>query len=314
MKPIWRILLIEDNLEDAFFIERAIHESNGMQVEITIADTKESMIQAIEEKYFDFIITDIKLPYVTFDEILKILEYYQLGLPVIIVSGSTNPEDIPAILGLKTNYIYVNKRALWQIGPILKHAIETENAQFEMVQVLIGAMDYKDQGTGDHSDRVVNMTVQMARRMKISERRIREIRFGALLHDIGKMGIPDKILLKPTTLNDEEWEIMRMHPKKGYDLLCKSVTLKKYAEIAYCHHEKWDGRGYPQGLHGTQIPLSARIFAVVDVYDALTNDRPYRKAWTKEQAIIYLQSEKGAAFDPEVVDLFIEMIQEEPHA
>ena len=308
MKPIWRILLIEDNVDDAHFIEEAIMKSNGMATEITRVDTREGLISAIENKYFDFILSDITVPGLPFIEILQILEYYDLGLPVIIVTGSISSEEVSKLLGLQTHYIYVSKSELWQIGPILKHAIEAENAQFETIQVLVHAMEYKDHITSAHSNRVVELTIETAHEMKISERKVREMRTGALLHDVGKMAIPDSILLKSGVLSDSELEVMRTHPQLGYDLLSKSKTLKKFSEIAYCHHERWNGNGYPRGLMGTEIPISARIFAVVDVYDALSSDRPYRPAWEKERVIEYLLQEKSISFDPDIVDVFVNMI------
>ncbi len=130
-------------------------------------------------------------------------------------------------------------------------------------------------------------------------------RWGALLHDIGKMGVPDEILLKPGPLTDEEWVKMKKHPTFAYELLYPIRYLRLALDIPYCHHEKWDGSGYPRGLKGNQIPLVARIFAVVDVWDALTADRPYRPAWTAEKARQHILTSSGTSFDPEVVDTFM---------
>ena len=136
----------------------------------------------------------------------------------------------------------------------------------------------------------------------------RSVRRGSLLHDIGKMGIPDSILLKPGKLTDEEWEIMRKHPVYAFEMLSPITYLKPALDIPYCHHEKWDGSGYPRGLKGEQIPLAARIFAVADVYDALTSDRPYRKAWSKEKTLEHIREQSGTHFDPQVVELFLQEI------
>src|SRR5581483_9371106 len=133
------------------------------------------------------------------------------------------------------------------------------------------------------------------------------VRRGALLHDIGKMGVPDNILLKPGKLTDEEWEIMRRHPQYAFDLLTPISYLRRSLDIPFCHHEKWDGTGYPRGLKGEEIPLVARIFAVVDVWDAVTSDRPYRPAWTKDQALKHIQEQSGSHFDPRVVRTFLDM-------
>jgi HD-GYP domain-containing protein (c-di-GMP phosphodiesterase class II) len=136
------------------------------------------------------------------------------------------------------------------------------------------------------------------------------IRRGALLHDIGKMGIPDAILHKPGPLTNEEWAIMRKHPQYAYDLLSSIDYLNSALDIPYCHHEKWDGSGYPRGLKKEEIPLAARIFAVVDVWDALTNDRPYRAAWSHEKTMAYIHEHSGKHFDPMVLKLFIQLIQQ----
>ena len=133
-----------------------------------------------------------------------------------------------------------------------------------------------------------------------------DIRRGALLHDIGKMGIPDTILHKPEALTDEEWVIMRKHPTLAFEMLSPIGYLKSATDIPHCHHEKWDGTGYPRGLKGEQIPLPARIFTIADEWDALTSDRPYRKAWPKEEAIEYLKSQAGKHFDPQVLAVCLE--------
>lgn len=172
------------------------------------------------------------------------------------------------------------------------------------------ALDLKDEETEQHSRRVTEMTLEIARRMNIKEEDLLHIKRGALLHDIGKMGIPDSILLKPGKLTDDEWEAMRKHPLYAYEMLAPIEYLKPALDIPYCHHEKWDGSGYPRGLKGKAIPLAARIFAVADVYDALTSDRPYRKAWPKAKALELIKEESGKHFDPAVVDIFISVLQE----
>jgi HD-GYP domain-containing protein (c-di-GMP phosphodiesterase class II) len=136
---------------------------------------------------------------------------------------------------------------------------------------------------------------------------------GTLLHDIGKMGIPDHILHKPGTLSEEEWDIMRQHPKYAYDLIYPIPYLRPALDIPYAHHERWDGSGYPRGLKGDDIPLAARIFAVVDIWDALLNERVYREAWPEEKVIDYLKNAAGIELDPDIVEIFLEMIQEDQY-
>jgi putative nucleotidyltransferase with HDIG domain len=166
------------------------------------------------------------------------------------------------------------------------------------------ALDLRDKETEGHTQRVTDLTVKLARRSGLSEQELVQVRWGALLHDIGKMGVPDGILLKPGPLTDEEWVLMKKHPGLAYKMLEPIHYLGKALDIPYCHHEKWDGSGYPRGLKGEQIPLVARIFAIVDVWDALTSDRPYRKAWSEEKAHQHIQAEAGTHFDPRMVETF----------
>jgi PAS domain S-box-containing protein len=172
------------------------------------------------------------------------------------------------------------------------------------------ALDLRDKETEGHTQRVKEKTLQLARLMGLPEDELAHMRQGALLHDIGKMGVPDGILLKPGGLTEDEWETMRKHPIFAYEMLSPIRYLKSASiDIPYCHHEKWDGTGYPRGLKGEQIPLSARIFAIVDVWDALGSDRPYRKAWPPEQILKYIQEEAGKYFDPQVVDAFLKLLE-----
>ncbi len=182
---------------------------------------------------------------------------------------------------------------------------ELKQAYLSAIQGWAKALELRDEETKGHSERVVQMAVEMAEQFGIKGDELDTFRNGALLHDIGKMGVPDSILLKPGKLTDEEWLIMKKHPTFAYRLLKEIPFLKDAFEIPYYHHERWNGSGYPHGLKGTDIPLAARIFAVVDVWDALTNDRPYRKAWSMEDTTRYLQENQGILFDPEVVNTFL---------
>ncbi|MBI4825455.1 MAG: GAF domain-containing protein [Nitrospirae bacterium] len=169
------------------------------------------------------------------------------------------------------------------------------------------ALDHRDKETEGHSRRVTDMTVKIAKEMGIINAELVHVYRGALLHDIGKLGVPDGILLKPGKLNDEEWAVMKRHTVIAYEILSPIPYLQAALFIPYCHHEKWDGTGYPRGLRAEEIPLPARIFAVVDVWDALTSDRPYRPAWPDDKALEFISSESGRHFDPEVVETFFKM-------
>ncbi len=170
------------------------------------------------------------------------------------------------------------------------------------------ALDLRDRETEGHTQRVTQMTVRLARELRFTEEEIIHIRRGALLHDMGKMGIPDEILQKPGPLTDEEWVVMRKHPQYAYQMLSPISYLNQALIIPYYHHERWDGSGYPHGLKGDQIPLFARLFAVVDVWDALSSDRPYRKRMPPKEVTEYLEKESGRLFDPDIVEKFLPLI------
>lgn len=170
------------------------------------------------------------------------------------------------------------------------------------------ALELRDKETEGHTLRVTRMTVDLARILGLGEEEIVQIQRGALMHDIGKMGIPDRILLKPGKLTDEEWEVMRMHPQYAFEMLWPIEYLRPALDIPYYHHEKWNGAGYPRQLKGEEIPIAARIFAIVDVWDALISDRPYKRAMSPIDAIAEIKSQRGIHFDPLVVDTFLTYI------
>jgi len=173
------------------------------------------------------------------------------------------------------------------------------------------ALNYRDAETEEHSVRTTNWTLDLARELGFSEEELIHVRRGALLHDIGKVSVPDRILNKPGPLTDEEWTEMRKHPRTAYDVLSPIKFLDKSLDIPYYHHERWDGTGYPHGLKGKEIPLAARIFSVIDVYDALSSDRPYRSAWPKDKVVQYLRDQSGIQFDPVVLDAFLSLLEKQ---
>ena len=191
-----------------------------------------------------------------------------------------------------------------------KSIVELHLAYEETLEGWALALELRDIETTGHSRRVTKLTTELATIMGIGEHEIDHIRRGALLHDIGKMGIPDAIFYKSGPLTEEEWDVMKKHPVYAYEMLDEIIYLKPALDIPYSHHEKWDGSGYPLGLSGEAIPLAARIFAVIDVYDALRYDRHYRKAWSEEKTLAHIREHSGIYFDPQVVEVFLKMIAE----
>ncbi len=224
------------------------------------------------------------------------------GVPIhLIITGTVAPayEDSWGRVLVSIQDITVNKQAEENLAEAYDTTLEG----------WAKALELRDKETEGHSRRVTEITLLTARAMGIKEDELMNVRRGAILHDIGKMGIPDEILRKQGSLTQDEREIVNHHPQVAYNLLSGIPYLSKALEIPYCHHEKWDGTGYPRGLRGNEIPLTARIFAVADVWDALSYDRPYRNAWDKDKVIQYLRDESGKHFDPKVVQVFLELLE-----
>ena len=210
---------------------------------------------------------------------------------------------------------FADQGAIAVEGALLFRSLERSNAELQLAydKTIAGwayALDLKDEETAGHSQRVTRLTVRLAQRYGVDERELIHIQRGALLHDIGKMGVPDSILLKRGPLTPEERGVIEQHTEYARDLLTPIDFLRPAIDIPYCHHERWDGTGYPQGLRGEEIPLAARMFAIVDVFDALTSERPYRPAWTREETLEHIQRGAGAHFDPDLVEVFMAMIRE----
>ena len=201
--------------------------------------------------------------------------------------------------------------AIDKLNMVTNLRLSNENLMLAYQQTLEGwsrAMDLRDQETENHTQRVTALTIKLAERAGFSGEELLQIRRGALLHDIGKLGVPDEILLKEGSLTEDEWKIMRQHPEQARLLIEPISYLRPAMNIPYSHHEKWDGSGYPQQLRGEEIPVEARIFSIVDVWDALTSDRPYRKALSAEVTARYIREQSGHQFDPQIVDLFLDLL------
>lgn len=201
---------------------------------------------------------------------------------------------------------------LWEVMDSWERIMQNLSDTYDLTLSGWGkALEYRDRETKGHSLRVTEMTVKLARNLGFSGCELEHIHRGALLHDIGKMAIPDGVLLKNGSLTDAEWEIIKKHPEYARNMLEDIPYLKPALDIPYSHHERWDGSGYPEGLSKEEIPLSARMFAVVDVWDALVSDRPYRQAWPEKKVMAYIREQSGAMFDPKVVEAFFTLLKNE---
>ncbi|MGD0878864.1 MAG: PAS domain S-box protein [Anaerolineales bacterium] len=237
------------------------------------------------------------VPLISKGQIMGVLEIFQR-------TRLEPDQEWSDFLGTMAGQAAIAIDSVMQFDQVQRSNSELSLAYDETIEGWSHALDLRDKETEGHTQRVTATTVKLARTFGVSGAELVQVRWGALLHDIGKMGVPDEILLKPGPLTDEEWVSMKKHPGFAYEMLSPIHYLKAALDIPYCHHEKWDGTGYPRGLKGEQIPLTARIFAVVDVWDALISDRPYRKAWSKEKTRQHIQAGSGTHFDPQVVKTF----------
>lgn len=218
-----------------------------------------------------------------------------------------NEQDMH-LLGLAANTAAVVLQSYHLRQQAEDYTRDLQNTYSATVDSWRRALELRDQATEGHGMRVAEIAVQLAVQLGVDPSQLTNIRFGAQLHDIGKIGVPDNILLKPGPLDEKDFEVMKKHPVYAYEMLVSIPVFNQVLDIPYYHHERWDGSGYPHGLAGDQIPLPARIFAVVDVWDALRSDRPYRPAWPEPQVRNYIQEQSGKHFDPQVVDAFMRLL------
>lgn len=315
------MLVSEADADEAIIIAEL--EKDGFKVILKRVDTESSMTLALDEETFDLVICDSQGLSFSPLRVLELLKARMQEIPFLMLFGSLEDVKSAEILKVEGSHEFATKdklgklsdiikRELYQAGERLQSRLEIEQSYRMTIEAWGRALELRDKGTEGHTVRVTELTLRLARVMRVGKERLTDIHRGALLHDIGKMGIPDSILLKEGPLTDEEWIVMRTHPQLAYDLLRPIHFLKNAILIPYMHHEKWDGSGYPLGIDKENIPVAARIFTVADAYDALTSDRPYRKAWNKEKAREHIVSESGKSFDPEIVNIFIMMMEKTP--
>ena len=249
----------------------------------------------------------------------------QLVLSLLLPGGDPWPVRVVVVLAaglLSALAVYPSRKRADDARRLAQQsaaAAAAQSAELQQANLILGrasdatilgwsrALDRREQEAEGHAERLADVAVRMARAAGLDESQLQHVRRGALLHDVGKLAIPDAILLKPGPLDDAEWEVMRRHPQDGYDMLVANALLAPALDIPLYHHEKWDGTGYPRALRGEDIPLTARLFAVADVWDALCSTRPYRVAWPPDTARQLIQALAGEHFDPKAVEIFLSL-------
>jgi putative two-component system response regulator len=322
------ILIVDDEIAGLHTLESIL---DGQGYQIIMAQSGPEALEKTRELLPDVILLDVMMPGMDGFEVCRSIRSNPLlaEIPIIMLTALDDRKSL--LIGLESgadDYItkpydrYELRARLLGITRLNRYRkLLNERANLEVAHEKLlsaydatiegwsHAMDLRDKETEGHTLRVTELSEKLGRIMGISADELVYMRRGALLHDIGKLGVPDAILLKPDKLTDEEWVIMHQHPKYAYDMIQPIEYLRPALDIPFCHHEKWDGSGYPRGLKGEEIPLSARIFAIIDVWDALTSDRPYRPAWDKKKVMEYIKEQSGRHFDPYVVDQFIKMME-----
>ncbi|HXV75973.1 MAG TPA: HD domain-containing phosphohydrolase [Candidatus Polarisedimenticolaceae bacterium] len=322
-----RLLVVDDELSVREILCEGLTEF-GFDT-ATAADAAEAL-KILADRPIDLVLTDIEMPGASGMTLLAEVKRRTPDLDVIMVTGVVDTRTaIGAIREGASDYLTkpfnldevqivvertLEKRRLIEQNRAYQEHLEdlveerTEQLRYSYestLQALVTALDFRDNETQGHSARVVEYAVLVARQMGIGEPELTTIRWGSILHDVGKIGIPDRVLLKPGTLSEEEWVTMKRHPEMGYRMLQHIAFLGPALDIVFSHQERYDGTGYPRGLRAEEIPLGARVFAVVDTFDAMTSDRPYRQGLSIEAARAEIERCSGTQFDPRVAHAFL---------
>jgi len=333
-----KILIVDDNPTNIMLLKRLIENLGDGHNPVCFTDSVQAIAWCRDGKP-DLLLVDYMMP--ELDGVEFIRQFRLLpdckDIPAIMITADINkdiryqaleigandflnkPIDkveflarIRSMLSLRKNQIQLGNRAQWLAGEVRKATAALHQQEQEALVILSKAAEYRDPETGEHIIRMSHYSKLIARQLGLDKAEQELILEASPMHDVGKVGTPDKILLKPGKLDFDEFEIMKQHATYGYEILRQgsSHLLQVAAEIAISHHEKFNGKGYPNGLKGEDIPLRGRIVAVADVFDALTSERPYKKAWPVEKALNLIREESGEHFDPECVEAFLAVLDD----
>lgn len=330
-----RVLLIEDNTDDALLLVRLLRNAGYALVQERI-ETEAELRRAIERAEWDLILCDYSLPGFNATHALRVVQDMGHDIPVILVTGTLSEVEAVALAKLGAHDYIIKGHYERLAAAVARETREAQNRarerqtahdlrlalaslqianeallarNEESLLAFVHALALRDNETAGHSERVTLMAERLARLLGEDNGMLERIRLGAWLHDIGKMGIPDAILHKPGPLTGAEWIVMKKHPIYAYELLMPFVHLRPAIDTAYCHHEKWDGTGYPRGLKGKKIPLPARVFAFADAWDAMRSKRPYKRSIAKRPALARIRAGTGTHFDPDIEPVFCAAIE-----
>jgi len=331
-----KILIVDDNAANVKLLEKILN-INGFKNIRTLTDSKQ--VLAVYGVYKpDLLLLDLKMPYINGFDVLERMRIEDPNyLPVIVISAQNDIDNRLKALNLGAqdfiakpfnstevmlrvnNFLnlHFSNKTISMKNTELENSIEEKNKELqemqkEVIERLLRAIEFRDFETGDHIYRISQYTTSLAKTLGMPQEEIEDLSYASLMHDIGKIGVQDSILNKRGTLTADEMNQMRTHTIKGAEILkgSHSKVIQVAEQIALTHHERWDGQGYPKGLDGPRIPLVGRIVALVDVFDALISERPYKEAWTFDEAVSYINKQKGTHFDPTVVDAFVKCLPE----
>ncbi|TRX02637.1 HD-GYP domain-containing protein [Candidatus Methylobacter oryzae] len=315
----YRVLIVDDDA-----VQRALEQEilQPPKYAVTEAASGIEALQLLSNQAFDVVLLDKRMPGMDGDEVCRrIRSELELELlPIIMVTGIGSSGDLSCSLTARaSDFIskpYYPEELIARLDSAVKHKRLTDqlDSAESMLFALARMVEAKDKNTGDHCSRLAHISVVLGRALGLEPEYLIALRRGGVLHDIGKLGIPDRILLKPDKLTDDEWKVMRQHPEIGARLVKDLKSMHLTLSIIRHHHERWDGGGYPDGLKGKDIPLLARVFQIADIYDALSNQRPYKSALSREQVIEIMEEEAGKGWrDPELTRKFLDIVRQRPH-
>jgi putative two-component system response regulator len=316
----YQILIVDDEPLQRQLLRDLLEES-GLEFQLEEARDGQEALLKVAQRNFDVVLTDKRMPIIDGDEVCRRIRN-DLSLPfvpIIMVTGTHTTEELSRSFAAGASDFVRKPYNPLELSARIKSAVQNKRLtdQLDSAESLLFALarmvEAKDETTGDHCTRLAHAAVTFGQELCLDEVQIEALRRGGILHDIGKLGIPDSILLKQGALDNDEWAIMREHTTIGANLCRSLASMKHVVPIILHHHERWDGSGYPHGLAGEKIPLLARVFQLLDIYDALSSERPYKKALSPEKVISILEEEAGKGWrDPELTTTFIQILRLQP--